>query len=159
MAVELVANPAGQKGGHWVSLRTNGRSFLVEGLNTKAGRWPDFLERHRGAPYNAFRNIYDARRLREVLLGKSLPTHLRVREAQPEGPEGWSSGETRQLGLYLESVTGDITQIPETSAAAFRASEAEEIHDLKELKDLPRAMQFIALQDQNEEFRGEAGLQ
>jgi len=41
------------------------------------------------------------------------------------------------VGLYLESVTGDVTQIREARAAAFRLDEREEIHDLKELKDLP----------------------
>jgi hypothetical protein len=50
-------------------------------------------------------------------------------------------------------VTGDLTQIPEARAAAFRLSDREEIHDLKELKDLPEGIGFIAAQDLDDDFR------
>jgi len=145
--IELVQNPQGQKGGNWVGLKGGDHRFLVEGLNAKVRGWSEFLERSRGAPYNAFRNIYDARALRSVLQEHNLAENLRIRRIDPP-PAGGPS-----LGLYLESVTGDLTQIPEARAAAFRLSDREEIHDLKELKDLPEGIGFIAAQDLDDDFR------
>ena len=141
-SVELVGNPTGQKGGNWVHRRATDHHFLVEGMNAKAGDWPEFLEKNRGAPYNAFRNAYDAAGLRRILIDRELPGHLRVRRLDGGG-----------LGLYLESVTGDVTQAPESRAAAFRLHPAEVIHDLKELKDLPEGIAFAAAQDADEDFR------
>jgi len=136
---ELVANPHHQKGGNWVALQRRGgdeHRFLIEGMNAKVNGWPEFLERHRGAPYNAFRNIYDGAHLRRILLDHTLPDHLRIRDSGPGRP-----------GLYLESVTGDLTQIRAARAAAFQKDKREEIHDLKELKDLPEGLAFAVAQD------------
>jgi hypothetical protein len=151
VVIELVANPAGQKGGNWVRLRKSDHCFLIEGMNAKADGWPDFLERHRGAPYNAFRNLYHGSGLQAILAKDSLPDHLRIRKLPSGGGKG------PKVGLYLESVTGDITQLPAARAAAFRRDEREEIHDLKELKDLPDGMDFVRAQDQDEEFRRATG--
>ena len=147
--IELVANPGGQKGGNWVELRGRDHRFLIEGMNAKAHGWPAFLESHRGAPYNAFRNLYRSGALLRILERRSLPDHLRPRKL-PAGRPG--------AGLYLESVTGDLTQLPEARAAAFRRSSEEEIHDLKELRNLPEAIRFLAALDRDEEFlRAAAG--
>ncbi|MGH9360485.1 MAG: hypothetical protein ACRD2T_01105, partial [Thermoanaerobaculia bacterium] len=146
-AIELVANPGGQKGGNWVRRHGGSHRFLVEGMNAKEGGWPDFLERHRGAPYNAFRNLYDGPALRSILLSHALPDHLRVRKLPP-APGGGPAA-----GLFLESVTGDLSQVEAARAAAFRKDEEEVIQDLKELKDLPRGVGFVARQDGDEEIR------
>jgi hypothetical protein len=150
--IELVANPGGQKGGNWLRRKGTEHRFLIEGLSAQSGGWPEFLEKHRGAPYNAFRNIYDGAALQRILLDHSLPDHLRIRKLGPSG------GKRPPLGLYLESVTGDLTQIAEARAAAFRASESEEIQDLKELKDLAGGVRFVAAQDLDEELRRAAAV-
>ncbi len=151
--IELVGNPHGQKGGNWLELRGKEHRFLLEGMNAKEGGWPEFMERHRGAPYNAFRNIYDGVGLRRVLLDHSLPEHFRIRKLAPPPEAGASAS---RIGLYLESVTGDLTQIPEARAAAFRFDEHEVIRDLKELKDLPEGIQAVVTADEDEEFRAAA---
>ena len=145
VVIELVANPAGQKGGNWVSLRGGDHRFLIEGLNAKTGTWPSFLDRHKGAPYNAFRNLYRGSALRRILEERALPDHLRIRKLSGPG--------AIKVGLYLEAVTGDITQIAAARAVAFRRDLQEEIHDLKELKDLPDGLGYVAAQDGDEEFR------
>ncbi len=155
VVIELVANPHRQKGGNWVERKATGHRFLVEGMNAKAGAWPAFMETHRGAPYNAFRSLYDGEGLRRILLRHSLADHLRVREAGPRGAAG-SQNEGPAVGLYLESVTGDLTQIEEARPAAFRFSATEEIHDMKELKDLAEGIRAASRQDSDEEFRAMA---
>ncbi len=155
VVIELVANPYGQKGGNWVERTATGHRFLLEGMNAKAGDWPAFMETHRGAPYNAFRNLYDGEELRRILARHTLADHLRVREAVPSGGAAGEHGNS-VLGLYLESVTGDLTQIAAARPAAFRFSATEEIRDMKELKDLAEGIRAVSRQDSDETFRAAA---
>jgi len=153
--IELVKNPSRQKGGNWLELRARGHRFLLEKMNAEAGNWPQFMKQLDRSPYNAFRNMYNGEELRQLLLDNMLPDHLRIREGDnPDAAtERDSKTETPRVGLYLESVTGDITHFPDSRAAAFRYDQQETIHDLKELKDLPEGVKAARINDFDGEFR------
>ncbi|MBN1419081.1 MAG: hypothetical protein JXP34_09910 [Planctomycetes bacterium] len=143
VAVELVSNPKGQKGGQWVRHRADGRKLLVEKLSAKTEAWKRFLEAHPNSPYNAFRNMYDGHALRRMLCEHELPPYLRVRPRAKDG----------SLGLYFELVSGDVTAFPEARAEAFRNDADEPIHDFKEFRDLVDALPFAARQDEDPAVR------
>jgi len=143
VVVELVSNPEGQKGGNWVRHRGDGRKFLIEGLSAKTPAWQSFLDRHPNSPYNAFRNVYEGRALREMLLRRDLPPYLRVRPR----------AEDATPGLYLELVSGDLSAFAEARSEAFRNDPEECIHDFKEFRDLVAALPFAARQDRDPAVR------
>jgi len=89
VVIELVANPLARR--VELGVLAHGHSFLVEGLTAKVGGGPNSSSPP-GAPYNAFRNLYDAVALRAILLDHELPDHLRVRLLDGAGGgRGWAS--------------------------------------------------------------------
>ena len=131
---ELVANPGGQKGGNTVRDVKTGKSFLLETSNTKASAGLTAkIDKagEAGAPYNAFRLLYQVGELKK-LIQTDLPYNLRSKNGN----------------LYLEAVTGDITQLPDADAVFFR-QEGELIHDFKQQKNVPDAVDFLTQSDKD----------
>ncbi|MDO8536020.1 MAG: hypothetical protein Q7S30_03310 [Candidatus Omnitrophota bacterium] len=132
--VELVGNPDMQKGGNFF---TDGdkHKFLLETLNAKTN---DLIIKLTG-PYNAFRIRYDIRMF-DILAKQGLPFSIRFRGGY----------------LYLEGVTGDLTQVFDTNTEAImvRGAEGQErlIQDFKEEKNLPLAVKYFLGLDRNPKF-------
>ncbi len=151
VVVELVGNPAKQKGGAWLQWLQDktGKShaFLLETMNADTPAWKEALaqlykqfeaEYNTGVPYNKFAQIYDIDSLNELKDG--LNPSLRVR-----GNEG----------LSLEWVSGDFTWKEGVNASAFQFAENGKdalIHDFKAPKNLKEALGFIQTQDNNSDF-------
>lgn len=135
--VELVSNPANQKGGNWVRLKTTGQEFLVEGMNMKSPGLEAFLKSLTNPPYSAFRNICDIAVYSRILKRNGLPFFLRHKAGR----------------LYLESATGDITQDAEIKSAAIRKDEKELIHDFKDIPNLPDAIELIQTGKNIQDFK------
>ncbi|MCM8824316.1 MAG: hypothetical protein NC822_06570, partial [Candidatus Omnitrophica bacterium] len=130
--VELVENPSKQKGGNLLQSPKTKKKFLIETSNTKGSPQLTTLLNQlgdQGSPYNAFRLLYNPESLK-LLLTRGLPYNLRFKDGY----------------LYLESVTGDITQLEEARTEAFKR-EGELIHDFKELKNLPEAVKYLEESD------------
>jgi|GEM_PF-6684645 len=128
IVADLVANPKKQKGG------TASNVGLIETLAVKGSKaLTEFVaqEGKRGAPYNAFRLVYKADTLLQMLKTHRLNYYLRVKDGF----------------LYLESVTGDLTQF-EDSNTAFVQKEDDLIHDFKNLQGVPEALVFLETQDE-----------
>ncbi|MCM8780818.1 MAG: UTP--glucose-1-phosphate uridylyltransferase, partial [Candidatus Omnitrophica bacterium] len=131
MVIELLENPKNQKGGNLLYDKVRRKMFLIETSNTKGSpELTAILELGEKVPYNAFRIFYDLEELPKIL-EKGLPYNLRFNKG------GY---------LYLEAVTGDITQLDEAKAVGFK-KKGEIIHDCKEPKNLPEAVDFISQQD------------
>ncbi|MBI4669965.1 MAG: hypothetical protein HY747_12450 [Elusimicrobia bacterium] len=130
MVVELVENPTNQKGGFWKKVKSTGHKGLAESLNLKTPALKTFIEGLNNAPYNAFRIVYDIPALNRALSKKGLPVYLRL------------SGDR----FYPDSVSGDISDFEEMNAEAFYKP-GEVIHDFKEPKNLPEALEYISEQD------------
>ncbi len=129
---ELVNNPSKQKGGNVLKNTKTGRSFLIETSNVKASpALVGLLDEagKKGAPYNAFRLVYAVDKLRTILKNQ-LPFNLRFKDGY----------------FYLEAVTGDVTQLPSTKAAFV--SSGEDIHDLKEPKNIDDGVAFLKRSDE-----------
>lgn len=135
MVVELVENPANQKGGFWKRDKATGRKALAETLNLKTPEFDAFMSRLRKPPYNAFRNLYKAAALERFFSRGGFTPFLRFRHGR----------------MYPETVTGEATEFPSLRAEAFRRP-GEVIHDFKELKNLPEALRFAGLQDRDPGF-------
>ncbi|MCX7940407.1 MAG: hypothetical protein N2555_01365, partial [Endomicrobia bacterium] len=130
VVVELVENPAGQKGGNMFEYV--GKQFLVETLNAKGvDKLRELFDKagELKTPYNAFRLIYDAKSLGK-LLDKGLPYNLRFKDGY----------------FYLEAVTGDITQLEGANVVGYKKA-GELIHDFKELKNLEEAIKYLDVSD------------
>ncbi|MFH1507154.1 MAG: hypothetical protein ABIG46_01825, partial [Candidatus Omnitrophota bacterium] len=130
--VELVENPGKQKGGNLVWDRRSRKSFLIETSNTKGSVQLDAVltkASEEGAPYNAFRLLYRRESLK-TLLENGLPYNLRFKEGY----------------LYLEAVTGDITQLEQAKVRAFK-KEGEEIKDFKQMGNLGLAIPVLTESD------------
>ncbi|MFH1507155.1 MAG: hypothetical protein ABIG46_01830, partial [Candidatus Omnitrophota bacterium] len=135
--VELVENPADtkgnrQKGGNLVQYQKTGKSFLIETPNARgSSKLDQFLNRasEEGAPYNAFRLLYRRESLK-ALLEEGLPYNLRFKEGY----------------LYLEAVTGDITQLEQAKVRAFK-KEDEVIKDFKQMGNLGLAIPVLTESD------------
>ncbi|HRZ39784.1 MAG TPA: hypothetical protein P5246_02135, partial [Candidatus Omnitrophota bacterium] len=109
IGIELVGNPKGQKGGSYLHHKPTGKTFLAETLALKTSDLQQVLDRSGKEkwPYNAFRNWYSIKGLKEVVAEVNLPRYLRVK------------GDS----LYTEMVTGDVTQLAAAGkVAAFRHS-------------------------------------
>jgi len=130
VVVELVANPENQKGGFWKLDKSTGRKALAETLNLKTPELDAFVSRLREPPYNAFRNVYKFAALGRIVREEGLTPFLRFRGGR----------------MYPETVTGEATELEGMRPEAFRA-EGELIHDFKELKNLPEALDFVSAQD------------
>lgn len=129
IGIELVKNPGGQKGGSFVRIKDTQRDFLVETLALKTSDLEMLIEKagKENLPYNAFRNIYTIEGLEEILKQNKPPRYLKIDKGE----------------VYTETVTGDVTQLENAGAVAFRATEEETIHDFKEFKNLPEALEFL----------------
>lgn len=128
---ELVDNPNKQKGGNVLKNTKTGQSFLIETSNVKGS--PELVSLldeagKTGAPYNAFRLVYQVGSLKSILKN-SLPYNLRFKDGY----------------FYLEAVTGDVTQMPETRTKFM--SSGEEIHDFKEPKNIDDALKYLRQSD------------
>ena len=180
VVVELVDNPTGQKGGHWMGFQKSvykefeedySESFLLEGVNTKTNAYQELFDRQinsgypesfinrfmsfmdqtnqvslkahdiKGLPYNAFRLAYSIEGVKNILKTYELPYNLRYKFGC----------------LYLESVTGDISQFRESRSASFVLADEdwhmELIHDFKEMKNLSEALLAIKKQNHDADFR------
>lgn len=137
VVVELVSNPANQKGGNWVRLKNTGQEFLVEGINMKSPGLEAFLKSLTNPPYSAFRNICDIAVYSRILKRSGLPFSLRHKAGR----------------LYLESATGDITQDTEIKSAAIRKDEKEVIHDFKDITNLPDTIRMIGIGVRSQDFK------
>ncbi len=128
VGIELVDNPTGQKGGSFVRIIGTARDFLVETLALKTPDLEALVEKSgkENLPYNAFRNIYTIEGLEKILVNK-LPRYLKIDKGE----------------VYTETVTGDVTQLKDAGAVAFRITKEEAIHDFKEFKNLPEALEFL----------------
>ncbi len=129
---ELVSNPGRQKGGNAFQDKTTGKVFLLETSNTKGS--PGLTRKieesaKKGAPYNSFRAIRSVSAQKEILQ-RALPYNLRFKNGN----------------LYLEAVTGDMTQMTATNAFFF-TKKGEVIHDFKAEKNLEEARKFLRQED------------
>ncbi|MFC1658693.1 UTP--glucose-1-phosphate uridylyltransferase, partial [Candidatus Omnitrophota bacterium] len=132
ITVELVENPAKQKGGNFVWHKPTKKSFLIETSNTKASSSLDKLltkASQAGAPYNAFRLTSRRDSLRQ-LLENELPYNLRFKNGY----------------FYLEAVTGDITQLADAKVKAFKKT-GEVIKDFKQMSNLDIATPILKESD------------
>ncbi|MBN1621839.1 MAG: hypothetical protein JW871_04530 [Endomicrobiales bacterium] len=113
VVVELVENPCDQKGGHW--LRVHNKEFLSDTLSTNRPDIRKFMYSHKNLPYNAFRNAYNLRVLKNrINKSYNLKLNLRFKEGE----------------FSLESVTGDLTLL--FNSCAFQRKK-EVIHDIKNI--------------------------
>ncbi len=140
VAIELVRNLKGQKGGSFFRDTKTGKRFLGETISMSTPSWVKYTTEigKQQTPYNAFRNIYGIRALKQTLEGLSLPYYLRAKDGR----------------LYVELVTGDITGLMEgNQVVPFRIRLDEDICDFKTVTDLIEAVQFVA---KWEKFVGDA---
>jgi len=127
---ELVENPNNQKGGN--AVRRGDKVFLLETSNVKGSPALTSLINQageQGAPYHAFRNIARVGDLSNILQN-DIPYNLRFKEGS----------------LYLEAVTGDLTQMNDTRTVFFTRT-GTVIKDFKEVKNLADAVDFLRRQD------------
>ncbi|HTL70067.1 MAG TPA: nucleoside monophosphate kinase, partial [Candidatus Eisenbacteria bacterium] len=132
ITVTLVGNPNKQKGGNNARFIGDVRSFLIETSNSKGSKALDqklTAAAAAGAPYNAFRLLSTPQAYKQ-LLDIGIRYNLRFKEGL----------------FYLESVTGDLTQIPESNSTSIH-QRGDLIHDFKQLSNLPEALEFLAAQD------------
>ena len=128
IVVDLVANPNKNKGG------TATNAGLLETLAAKGSkvltRFSDDLS-SQGAPYNAFRLLYRADKLKRILQNHTLPYYLRFKDGY----------------FYIEAVTGDLTQFPDVRTAYIQR-EGQEIQDLKSLAEvIPYGVPLLRKED------------
>ncbi|MCM8827566.1 MAG: hypothetical protein NC904_08655, partial [Candidatus Omnitrophica bacterium] len=151
VVIETVRNEKGQKGGSWVEDLVTERKMLVEGVNLKYHELvynmqvqeyqlvrkdqidpkihriiPEKIEDEENPEYTKFfresiglnrmANYYKVKALLEYLPLYGLPNWLDVREDKEL--------EERPQVLFMESITGDITQIPEMKPIAFQETDA-----------------------------------
>ncbi|HXV18851.1 MAG TPA: hypothetical protein VD883_02105, partial [Candidatus Omnitrophota bacterium] len=140
ITIDLVGNPTHQKGGNNVRLKGESRSFLIETSNAKGSAYlidPD-PKRAQGlldqaarqeAPYNAFR-LTSTPRIYKDLIKRGIRYNVR-----------WRSG-----NFYLESVTGDLTQL-ETSNSVAIQKKGDLIHDFKQISNYKDTVEFLKRQD------------
>jgi hypothetical protein len=132
VTIELVGNPNKQKGGNNIRFKGERRSFLIETSNSKGS--PELTSvldeaAKTNAPYNAFR-LTSTPAAYKKLLDIGIRYNLRFKNGY----------------FYLESVTGDLTQIPESHSVAIQ-KKGELIHDFKQLANLLDAIEFVTKQD------------
>ena len=132
VTIDLVGNPGKQKGGNNLRFAGDRRSFLIETSNSKGS--PELTAllddaAKTGAPYNAFR-LTSTPATYKKLLDAGIPYNLRFKNGF----------------FYLESVTGDLTQLPDSHSVAIQ-KEGELIHDFKQLANLLDALEYLRKQD------------
>ncbi len=127
IVADLVANPNKQKGGTALNvglletLAAKGSPVLMNLLNQMG---------EQGAPYNAFRLLYRADRLKKLLDENQLSYYLRFKDGY----------------FYLETVTGDLTLFPD-SRTAFIQRQGDVIHDFKKVGNAPEAVPYLMRSD------------
>lgn len=129
--VELVGNPGGAKGGNFIKFK-DGPGFLIETSNAKGHPHLSGLLDKAGKAleaYNSFRNGMRPGKYAE-LIKQGLPYNLRFKDGY----------------FYVELVTGDVTQNPNSNTASFE-KKGELIHDFKQLTNLREALEYAARQD------------
>jgi hypothetical protein len=139
ITIDLVGNPNEQKGGNNIRFQGERRSFLIETSNSKGSArltslLDDAAKTH--APYNAFRLTSTPANYKK-LLDVGIRYNLRFKNGF----------------FYLESVTGDLTQIPESNSVAIQ-KRGELIHDFKQLANLLDALDFVKQQDERPRVGG-----
>jgi phosphoglucomutase len=135
VVVDLVENPTKAKGG------TPSNMGLIETLAAKGSSYiNDYLAQmaELGSPYNSFRLSYgQGESTLRPMLEKGLRYYLRFKDGF----------------YYLESVTGDLTQIPGVNVAYIK-QEGAVIRDFKENKNVPMAVDFLREQERQMEAAG-----
>lgn len=132
VTIDLVGNPGKQKGGNNIRYKGEERSFLIETSNAKGSAGLTALldaAAQTNAPYNAFR-LTSTPAVYKGLLERGIRYNLRFKNGF----------------FYLESVTGDLTQIPDSRSVAVQ-TKGELIHDFKQLANLLDALEFAREQD------------
>jgi len=132
VTIELVGNPGKQKGGNNIRFKGERRSFLIETSNSKGS--PELTAildeaAKTNAPYNAFR-LTSTPSAYKKLLDIGIRYNLRFKNGF----------------FYLESVTGDLTHLPESHSVAIQ-KKGELIHDFKQLANLLDAIEYVKKQD------------
>jgi hypothetical protein len=143
VVVEVVRNLKGQKGGSWVEDTETGQAFLVEGLALKSPEGEALFRTVAGQPLpqesmpflNKMANAYKADALIRHLKNKLLPHYL----------------DLRQDLLFMESITGDITQKEGLHTCAFAIVDdqgnPEPIRTFKSAEDILETFQAMSEQD------------
>ena len=147
--VEGVWNKKGQKGGSWVRDVDKEKDILVEGLQLKTSRFNHLFMDEAGNKLdvshmpllNKMSNFYRVNSLRKWLPVHGLPHYLDIRSNV----------------LFLESITGDITQISEIISEAFvkidpHTKEPEAIKTFKGVNDVCHVLQVMEEQDKDTGF-------
>ena len=172
VVAELVDNATGQKGASWNNSPDNPDiSFLVETLQIKnkllvreiaTGEYfyisKDMLDQNiyeqitdeaeqkrifkEYFPMNKNANAYDIDGLIEHLTKQPLRNYLDIRE--DEDTDG-------RPVLFMESITGDVTQIAELDPAAIN-NPGEAITAFKKPEDLEKTLRYMHEQDQDRDF-------
>ena len=138
VTIELVGNPNKQKGGNNIRFKGERRSFLIETSNSKGS--PELTAvldeaAKTNAPYNAFR-LTSTPAAYKKLLDIGIRYNLRFKNGY----------------FYLESVTGDLTHLPESHSVAIQ-KKGELIHDFKQLANLLDAIEYVKKQDSGRQGR------
>jgi nucleoside diphosphate kinase/uncharacterized Fe-S cluster-containing radical SAM superfamily protein len=137
IVADLVDNPNRQKGGTAVKT-ADGRQLLFEKLAAQGNEaLMDVIAEmgEAGAPYNAFRLLYRADRLKGLLEKHDLPYYMRFKDGY------W----------YMEAVTGDLTQFGDANTAFVRR-EGDRINDYKKASDAEVEASIEVLRAQNAEL-------
>ncbi|MCK5706104.1 MAG: hypothetical protein KAI43_00520 [Candidatus Aureabacteria bacterium] len=148
--VEGVWNVKGQKGGSWLKDKESGKKMLVEGLCLKTKRFEELFTDSSGEKrdvkdlplLNKMSNYYKVDSLLKWLPVKGIPNYLDIRKGV----------------LFLESITGDITQIKEMRSQAFvkidpYQKKPEEIKTFKGVKDVHQVLCAMEDQEKDIEFK------
>ncbi|HTL70087.1 MAG TPA: Glu/Leu/Phe/Val dehydrogenase dimerization domain-containing protein, partial [Candidatus Eisenbacteria bacterium] len=139
ITIDLVGNPGKQKGGVNARFRGDARSFLIETSNSIGNPELDAkltAAAATGSPYNAFR-LLSTPQTYQKLLDTGIAYNLRFKDG----------------AFFVESVTGDLTQIPAANAISVH-KEGELIHDFKQLSNLLETLPFAVRQDEALAERG-----
>lgn len=114
-------------------LLINGKVIMVEGLAQSDEMAKMFTSK--GALLNRFNIFYTPEALTRVIKEQGLPVYLRFRDGK----------------LYAETVTSDITMLPEINAGVV-AAKGRVIDDYKEAKNLANGLNAALGQDKNPDF-------
>ena len=147
--IEGVWNIKGQKGGSWLKDKKTGKNILVEGLCLKTKRFDHLFSYESGYTkeidelplLNKMSNYYKIDSLLEWLPLRGLPNYIDIRKGF----------------LFLESITGDVTQVLEIKAEAFvkidsDTNSPEEIKTFKSVKDVYQVLSAMEEQEKDPAF-------
>ncbi|MBN1521999.1 MAG: hypothetical protein JW928_05645 [Candidatus Aureabacteria bacterium] len=147
--VEGVWNTKGQKGGSWLKDTVSGKKILVEGMCLKTSRFQKLFIGEGGGRkdislmplLNKMSNTYKIEPLLKYLPEAGLSNYLDRRDGV----------------FFLESVTGDVTQITNIRSEAFvkidsQTQRPEEIQTFKSVRDVYLTLESMQKQDSNTDF-------